>query len=742
MLTLEKGIKYILLASLVFPLVFISWTMFPWNFGKTFFFQILIDLLLFGAVFYFIAQKKHIFRFSIIDWLVFAFFGSQLLSAFFGIDHQNSFFGDQARTTGVFTYLHFTLFYFLLRQFFSSKKDWMQASLIMFIVAVIASILAWLGLYSSFFSDIFKTSGGLSGLSGNQIFFASYITIPLFLAFYLLFENSQESGVLNKYFKNKWIYIIGGLFLLLSLVWTQERGPFVGLLAGAFFVWLAFSFTSTFSKEKKNRIFYAGLVLLLLFGAFYFLNQKHHFTDNRLFNINLHEQTADTRLMAWGIAWQGFKEHPLLGYGTNNYRDIFDSHYNPAFFDYSFSETVWDKPHNNFFEILGGQGIVGALVYIALIYFVLQDIFLLLKKEENKARKIALVFLAGGFVAYVVQNLFAFDTSNSLQIWFLFLALIAFLSSKNREKNHDTDQTRWVLSVLFVVFACYAMYWNYNMLKSSYYMSTARDYKEIGSIYKWKENALKTIDMDSPFTIENAVFLTKDLTDFDKSSSLNADQLSSVTNQIENVFLKNIDKKPNSYLYHLWLGQLYSLNAQYIDNSYFEKSDAEFQKAGETSKGRQNIPMLLSQNYLLEGKTDEAITTLEQFVKDNPQRPEPHWFLGLAYIQAKDNEKGLSELEEGLKGFKTKKNLIYMTNLYIELEKYENAIPVYDDLIQIDKENEAYYIHDKGLMYFAIGEKDKAMELFKEAIKLNPALKDGLKAFFEANKLNINELDK
>src|SRR3989344_2701064 len=170
---LEKLIKYLLYISLFLPLVFVNYTMYPWNFGKTVYFQILIDILIILSVTYFSLGRTVLPksreglsfpRFILLDWLVLAFLASQIISAFLGVNFDKSFWSDQSRATGVFTWIHFTVFYFLLRQFLTSKLDWINAGSLVVFVGLLSSIVAWIGKYTHIFDGVIGYGGRITGV--------------------------------------------------------------------------------------------------------------------------------------------------------------------------------------------------------------------------------------------------------------------------------------------------------------------------------------------------------------------------------------------------------------------------------------------------------------------------------------------------------------------------------------------------------------------------------------------------
>lgn len=130
----------------------------------------------------------------------------------------------------------------------------------------------------------------------------------------------------------------------------------------------------------------------------------------------------------------------------------------------------------------------------------------------------------------------------------------------------------------------------------------------------------------------------------------------------EGVFKKAIEIDPNYSAAHQRLGQIYELIR------YYERAKAEYQKAKDTLIGddpaRGELEQLLgrtnrvqkmaetgaeeayrkSQNSLKEGKSDEAVSFLEQAVAIYPERSELHYQLGELYHQKNKVDLAINEM--------------------------------------------------------------------------------------------------
>ncbi len=743
---MEKFVKNLILLFFVFPIFFVSWTMYPWNFGKTVYFLIFVDLVFALALFFILFFRGKLKKFLLLDYAVFGFLLVMLFSSFFGVDFEKSFFGDQQRAQGTFVFLHFGLFYLLLRQFFNSKKDWLLASLISVFSAFVSLVVGFLGYFKIAFESL-SFGGRISGLEGNPIFFAGYLLLPAFLSFLavLFFDEKLKHQFKLLFGLRNWLYFLGFL-LFFGIFFSQARGVALGIILSLLFFWLIFSFSEIFKKSIKRIVFLVGVVFFAFLAFLYVFNQKSSFfADNypevsRFLDITTENKTAKTRLIAWDIAKEGFLKRPIFGFGPENYQAVFNKYYNPDLLKYSFSETVWDKPHNYFLEILAEEGIFGIIFYIFIIFVAFYYVYYFYKQAENKREKVFAIVFFGALLAFLTKNAFAFETFSSLLMWFFMLAFCAFLYefAKNKEEFYELKNKAILNFSFFValVFVGFSLFFSANMLKSSYYMSSARDALGINSVYKWQESAKKAISA-FPFEVENAVFLTKDLSDFDNKNLLTADVLKNIYPDIESVLLKRYNKSQD-FLSAFWLGQLYALLGEYVDSKYYQDSIKYFNAAWKVNKDRQAVPLLLGKVYSSLGENKKAIEILEELARKNDSLPEPHWFLGLAYLEDGQEEKGILELEKGKEfGLNLKNNILFLLDLYLKREEYEKTIPLYERLIKIDPKNPTYY-HDLGLMYFAVGDKDKSFEYFQTAIQMDPSLKDRVKKFFKLNGITIN----
>jgi hypothetical protein len=185
-----------------------------------------------------------------------------------------------------------------------------------------------------------------------------------------------------------------------------------------------------------------AVILLLLAGLLFASRDSAWVKNNRILKrvatISLSEGTVGNRLVTWQMAWQGFKEKPILGWGQENFYQVFNKYYTTENF-----EPWFDRSHNVFFDRLITGGIVGLVSYLSLLFlpfYFLWHYYYSRKKEEFSAyeketsKYFMPIIFSLIFVAYFIQNLFVFE---SLVVYIPLFLILAFVSRYGPEYQFD-----------------------------------------------------------------------------------------------------------------------------------------------------------------------------------------------------------------------------------------------------------------------------------------------------------------
>jgi tetratricopeptide (TPR) repeat protein len=142
---------------------------------------------------------------------------------------------------------------------------------------------------------------------------------------------------------------------------------------------------------------------------------------SRLATISLAEGAP--RFMVWDMAFQGFKERPILGWGQESFNYVFNKYYNPNMYG---QEQWFDRSHNIFLDWLIAGGLLGFISYL-LLYGA--AIFTLWRGPGSAFFSLAeKAVLTGLFGGYLVNNIFVFDQLTS---YLIFFSILAFFYSQN-----------------------------------------------------------------------------------------------------------------------------------------------------------------------------------------------------------------------------------------------------------------------------------------------------------------------
>ncbi|HEX7507986.1 MAG TPA: O-antigen ligase family protein, partial [Polyangia bacterium] len=339
------------------------------------------------------------------SWLsiaVGAYFVALSLSCAFAFNRHRSFWGSQDRLGGLFTLAHFLVWYVMATSLLRTWRDWRR-------------LLHWqvaLGFFValSALRDLGNPAiDRISGVLGNPIYCATYQVF--FIGILALLWVRTRSSTLRA------LYAVGAILSLVTLAYTGSRGSLLGLVSGLIAAALMWTVTG-----RHWRYLIAAVGSLLLAGAGYAWVVKMgaswlHPGLQHLFA----KSTNELRPMIWSIARAGFRDHPLLGWGPDNFEAAFDAHFPPRFVCNGGYEEWTDIAHSLLFEHLSTTGALGTLALAAIWVALALSLRRAFRQGWIEAR--ALYVLLGLSAAYLVQGQFISDSPSSHTMLFLLLAV-------------------------------------------------------------------------------------------------------------------------------------------------------------------------------------------------------------------------------------------------------------------------------------------------------------------------------
>jgi hypothetical protein len=236
--------------SLILPFIVSKSTLYPYVFGRALFFQILIEVLLvfwialiwfwpkYRPKFYpthgrgikaggwrFLHGPKHGSGKILLNWSIIIFFIALILSTIFSADPARSFWGTQERMTGVFTLLHFGVFYFLLITVMRARRDWLW--FLRALVLAGATVSGYV-LYQGWFQSISRPNVwfGNPGITGSFLLFFVFLAPIWWISEY----SSRGRAALDKILFSLFtvIAIFTELVVLGAIVVNATRAVWAG----------------------------------------------------------------------------------------------------------------------------------------------------------------------------------------------------------------------------------------------------------------------------------------------------------------------------------------------------------------------------------------------------------------------------------------------------------------------------------------------------------------------------------
>lgn len=406
-----RAILYLLLFT---PLVLWTNFFFPAMSPKIFWIFFFGEILFFSFSWscYFLPSLRPKFDRPMIALLI--FLTILLLSSLFGVYPQNSIWGDIERNTSMLVWLHLGLVFIVLTSIVRSFKERQRLCFISVFMALVSVFVYFVP--TIFSDDVASFLIGGSTL-GNSSFFGTYLLFQIFFSLFLTFTGTK---------KVKWFGILSCLILLITLFSTDARAAMISVVGGAI-LFLAFLLS-----HQKIRLHKAtGFGLLALLAVVFLVTITLVFKSGSSLNTWITQHGSGSRFVVWDIAWEAFKERPLLGWGPENFRYAFLEYYDPCFGGtFCGGNILFDKAHNIILDTLVDAGILGLLAYLFLLVALLHKTWTAYRTRLIDVKIAALV--TATLAAYFVQNLTVFDTATSLLFFVIFYAIVIGLTSPQK----------------------------------------------------------------------------------------------------------------------------------------------------------------------------------------------------------------------------------------------------------------------------------------------------------------------
>ena len=739
-LTLVKILKYGIYATAFVPLVIFKDFISPFHFGKVIVFRSIIEFLF---VFYLVLvwhNKSYLPSRNSIFWS-FTFFTFVFgLTTVTSSQVYESFWGYLERMGGFWSFLHYFIYYSILTSVFRKKEDWLR----LIDVAIFVGFLSALyGFGQKTDIEFFVGSGNrarIFGTIGNAALFSGYELIVVFLSLTFLFRKDISQT------RRIWYSLICFISSLAVLM-TAVRGSLLGLMVGFLIFLTLYVFTS---KSRKARLYFLYLIIfvILFFAASQIFKDSQFIKGSsyltRVTDISLKSYTVQTRFWAWEAGLKGWRETPktlVFGWGPENFNIPFSRNFNPNFYAGPGSETLFDRAHNMFVEVLVTMGIIGFIAYLFVFYFSLKSLW----SRFFKALKGETIYYTGMIsllTAYILHNAFFFDTSANFILFFTTLGFISFLSSDTNSDTNNVHQALPVnkkLSNLSVLIMCVLfvgslfLIYKTNIISSKANYATTRaivrswnkDYK--GAVQKFKESVAYNTFGAYEYRHRYAMFT------FDNYSKLG--DTSYVLDVITEV-QKSAESHPIDYLPHLYLSRLHILlGKDDPDSEYNDIALVHARKALELSPTFVRAYYETGQVYLNKKEPEKAIGEFKKATELNPDVGVSYWYWGTVEAERGNLDEAARLFEKAFMATypytASDSELTKIAGLYVDRKNFNMLARIYERLISLQEPNPQNHA-TLSYVYAQLGRIDEAVSQARKAVQLDSSFGAEARAFVKS----------
>ncbi len=720
---LLKIIKAGIYASLLTPLVFWDQVIYPFVFPKVIFFRIIVEVIFILYIALVVLEPRYSPKVTPLALIIFLYISIALSTSLLGENVYRSFWSVIMRGEGIITLIHLGMFFVVLSSVITQKDEWRNIFKFLVVIFFIENALAFSQVLKLPFVKMFGSTRP-NGTFGNPAYYAMFALLNIWLCFYFILDAVIKK---IKIFSRDGVFAAlacVSIFLgIISLYKTENRGGTLALACGLalFFTLYSFSHPNHALRKYFTRIiFFLGCVVFLIF-----IISPQNSIVKKLLYYPKNDITIQNRIISWDIGWKAFVQKPFLGYGNENFSNVFDRYFNSDIVRDSGSFTWYDRAHNTVIEILVANGLFGLLAYLAIFAFACIEIA---KTSLPKIQKIALASL---LFSYFVNDFFLFDTLSSLLLFFI---ILSFIQSLNIERNSSFFQNISIkihsifsrtkklqkshIVSLCVAFAIMVYFINIAPISAAYFASRVFLKKDIPN-HEIAKNFQKAFFITSPqapeFRQALGGYVYNALSENPQIDPL-AELIILAIKELE----KSNEANPLDAQTRLIEADLAQL-ASPANPTLLDLAEKRALEALAISPKRYQPYFTLGKIKFSQKKFDGAKMYFSQVLEINKNFIPARWNLAILYIlteQYENAEKEISSIRSKDIDFIYKNSNIHLlSGAFIEKKKYARAIRLYKEALALYPKSSLYY-EKLSELYKLAGNPQEAQNMLNKALEI------------------------
>lgn len=230
---------------------------------------------------------------------------------------------------------------------------------------------------------------------------------------------------------------VARIIVLLGILFAFTRGAWIALIMGAIFIFIL-------KKKWIGKTVVAVLLTLISAGIYMSNNNQYlnHAPDfsSTIYHADLGEHLSATtefkdvsgaeRIYRWVAAAKMSLEHPIAGFGPNNFYHHYKQHTISMFSTYVSDNPEKSGTHNYFLMTLTEQGFVGLILFSLLTFYIFSYGTKLYHKIRDKSNKQFVMLILTSLLIIYVQLMLS-DLIEALKIGVFYFMNIALLVNQD-----------------------------------------------------------------------------------------------------------------------------------------------------------------------------------------------------------------------------------------------------------------------------------------------------------------------
>jgi len=334
---------------------------------------------------------------------------------------------------------YITAFFFVTSLVFSSKEDYKKMIWWMSIPALVTIIYALIRHAKHHFAFDVVTNM-MRPFFDNHVEYASLIVILIPFAWLGIRWYKKGSG-------QRFFFMAALLLMFVAIYFSYCRTAWLAILAAVTFYFII--------RWRWTKLVLASIAVAvsILIGYLAFQNKYLDFApnfektvtygnlkDELIATINGTDISSEERLYRWVAASHMWKEHPINGFGPNNFYYFYKKYTVTSFRTYVSNNPEHSTVHDYFLLLLVEQGWAGLLLFILLSAFIFIHGERIYHQTHDKERKLLVLAILLSLVMVYVDNTLS-DMMENIKVGpYLYLNL-ALLILQDIQNKHDLLKT-------------------------------------------------------------------------------------------------------------------------------------------------------------------------------------------------------------------------------------------------------------------------------------------------------------